>query len=131
MKKVKSYTSIWTIEKVLYSINDLQLPVPVTFTQMSWFVLALLTVIVFGNVPPLSLVHGALLKYVALPVGFAWLMSQKTFDGKKPFSFLKSVFLFAIRSKATYAGKPIKIGRQKYSSRSPIESITVVRSEVL
>ena len=26
MKKVKSYTGIWNVEKVLYSINDFNLP---------------------------------------------------------------------------------------------------------
>ncbi|MCB7450001.1 TcpE family conjugal transfer membrane protein, partial [Enterococcus gallinarum] len=42
MKKIKSYTSIWAVEKVIYAINDFQLPFPVTFNQMAWFVLSLL-----------------------------------------------------------------------------------------
>jgi hypothetical protein len=45
MKKIKSYTSIWAVEKVIYAINDFQLPFPVTFNQMAWFVLSLLFVI--------------------------------------------------------------------------------------
>lgn len=40
MKKIKSYTSIWAVEKVIYAINDFQLPFPVTFNQMAWFVLS-------------------------------------------------------------------------------------------
>ena len=28
MKKIRSYTSIWSVEKVLYSINDFKLPLP-------------------------------------------------------------------------------------------------------
>lgn len=28
MKKIKSYTSIWSVEKVIYAINDFQAPVP-------------------------------------------------------------------------------------------------------
>ena len=31
MKKIKSYTGIWNVEKVLYAINDFNLPFPVTF----------------------------------------------------------------------------------------------------
>lgn len=34
MKKIKSYTGIWNVEKVLYAINDFTLPFPVTFTQI-------------------------------------------------------------------------------------------------
>ena len=36
MKKIKSYTGIWNVEKVLYAINDFNLPFPVTFTPVSY-----------------------------------------------------------------------------------------------
>ncbi|HCZ1255999.1 TPA: conjugal transfer protein, partial [Staphylococcus aureus] len=56
MKKIRSYTSIWSVEKVIYAINDLQLPFPITFTQMTWFIVSLFVVILFGSLPPLSLI---------------------------------------------------------------------------
>ena len=87
MKKIKSYTSIWSVEKVIYAINDFQLPFPLTFSQMAWFV------------------------------------SQKTFDGKKPFGFLKSAVTFALRPKVTYAGKAIRLKKERFN---PV--ITTVRS---
>ena len=46
MKKIRSYTSIWSVEKVLYSINDFRLPFPITFTQMTWFVVSLFAVMI-------------------------------------------------------------------------------------
>ena len=51
MKKIRSYTSIWSVEKVLYSINDFRLPFPITFTQMTWFVVSLFAVMILGNLP--------------------------------------------------------------------------------
>ncbi len=126
MKKIRSYTSIWSVEKVIYAINDMQLPFPITFTQMTWFILSLLFVIMFGNIPPLSLVDGALLKYIGLPVGITWFMSQKTFDGKKPFGFLKSIITFLFRPKITHAGKPVKLKNTKHN-----EKITTVRSVIV
>lgn len=125
MKKLRSYTRIWSVEKVIYAINDFRLPFPVTFNQMSWFVLSLLAVMLLGNLPPLSLIDGALLKYIGIPVGLTWFMSQKTFDGKKPYSFLKSVLTYWFRSKVTYAGKTVKLQRMKVN-----ENMTAVRSEV-
>lgn len=119
MKKIRSYTSIWNVEKVIYAINDFQLPFPVTFTQMAWFVCSLLLVVLFANVPPLSFIHGVLLKYVGLPVGFTWFMSQKTFDGKKPYGFLKSVFSYMLRPKVTYAGKSVKLKKRPSVERLP------------
>lgn len=92
---------------------------------MSWFVLSLLIVMMIGNLPPLSLINGALLKYVGIPVGLTWFMSQKTFDGKKPYSFLKSALTYSFRPKVTYAGKPIKLQHVKVN-----ENLTAVRSEI-
>ena len=125
MKKIRSYTSIWAVEKVIYAINDLQLPFPITFTQMTWFVVSLVVLILFGSGPPLSLIDGALLKYLGIPVALTWFMSQKTFDGKKPYGFLKSIITYWLRSKITYAGKAVKLQNQKLN-----EAITIVRSEL-
>ena len=82
MKKIRSYTSIWSVEKVLYSINDFKLPFPITFTQMAWFVVSVFAVILLGNLPPLSFIDGAFLKYFGVPSALTWFMCQKTFDGK-------------------------------------------------
>lgn len=111
------------MEKVLYSINDFQLPFPVTFTQMAWFVITLFAVMILGDIPPFSLIEGAFLKYFGIPVGLTWFMSQKTFDGKKPYGFLKSLFLYSLRSKVTYAGKTVRLHKDIH-----IPNITIVRS---
>ena len=123
MKKIKSYTGIWNVEKVLYAINDFTLPFPVTFTQITWFVITEFAVILLGDLPPLSLIEGAFLKYFGFPVALTWFMSQKTFDGKKPYSFLKSMLTYAVRPKVTYAGKAVKLEKEIFS-----EPVTAVRS---
>ena len=112
MKKIKSYTSIWSVEKVIYAINDFQLPFPpLTFSQMAWFVV--------------SMIDGAFLKYFGIPVAFTWFVSQKTFDGKKPFGFLKSCVSFLLRPKVTYAGKAVRLKKETFN---PV--ITTVRSVI-
>ncbi|HBL6275419.1 conjugal transfer protein [Blautia producta] len=125
MKKIRSYTNIWNVEKVIYAINDFQLPFPVTFTQMAWFVVSLFAVIVFAELPPLSMIDGAFLKYVGIPVAVTWFMSQKTFDGKKPYGFLKSSISYLLRPKVTYAGKTVKLKTEMHNA-----AITAVRSDL-
>ncbi|MFS1026849.1 conjugal transfer protein [Enterococcus casseliflavus] len=126
MKKIRSYTSIWNVEKVIYAINDLKLPFPITFNQMTWFVLSLFLVIFLANVPPLSLIDGALLKYLGIPGFIAWFMSQKSFDGKKPIGFLRSIFRY-------YSTPKVMYGEKKVSENAVVleVSITYVRSEVI
>ena len=123
MKKIRSYTSIWNVEKVIYAINDLKLPFPVSFNQIAWFVLTLFIIIVLGNLPPLSLINGALLKYLGIPAGIAWFMSQKSFDGKKPIGFIKSIYRYFTSPKITF-------NQKKVEDKSVVfqPSITYVRS---
>lgn len=125
MKKLKSYTRIWSVDKVIYAINDFRLPFPVTFNQMTWFVISLLVVMLLGNLPPLSFIDGALLKYVGIPIALTWFMSKKSFDGKKPYGFLKSVLGYYWRPKVIYAGKPVKL-----QTRVMDDTITAVRSDM-
>ena len=92
---------------------------------MTWFVLTLFIIILFGKLPPLSMIEGAFLKYIGIPVFITWFMSQKTFDGKKPYGFLKSIILYSLRPKITYAGKSVK-----FKNKIIDENITIVRSEL-
>ena len=72
---------------------------------------------------PFNMIDGAFLKYFGIPVAFTWFVSQKTFDGKKPFGFLKSCISFCLRPKVTYAGKAIRLKKETFN---PV--ITTVRS---
>ena len=86
MKKIKSYTGIWNVEKVLYAINDFNLPFPVTFTQITWFVITEFLIILFGDMPPLSMIEGAFLKYFGIPVAL-WYYVKKKYKLKVNFSY--------------------------------------------
>lgn len=126
MKKLKSYTNIWSVEKVIYAINDFKLPFPITFSQMAWFIFSLFTVMLLGDLPPLSFIDGALLKYVGIPVSLTWFMSQKTFDGKKPYRFIQTTITYLFRPKVTYAGKTVKFQKEWMN-----QDTTIVRSELI
>ena len=80
--KFKSYSNIWKVEKMLYSLDTINLPFPVSFSQCAWFVLTLLAVIMFDDIPPLSFTDNVIIKYIAIPVFMAWFMNKKSFDGK-------------------------------------------------
>ncbi len=125
MKKVKSYNSIWSVDRVLYSINDLKLPFPVTFSQIGWFVGTELLIMTFAHTFPLSMIEGAFLKYLGIPVGITWFMSQKTFDGKKPYRYVCTMLTYFMRNRTTFGERPVKlIKKEKFDER-----ITYVRSE--
>lgn len=126
MKKLRSYSSIWKVEQVIHSFGDAKLPIPMTVTQIIWFISMELAVVMLKNVPPLSFTDNPLFLYGCIPTGVTWFMSKKTFDGKKPYSFVCSVIAYALRSKVTFAGKPVRLKKHRENA-----DITVVRSEII
>ncbi|MBL4932266.1 conjugal transfer protein [Clostridium paridis] len=107
--KIKAYTNIWRIEGILYSIYDVELPLPVTYTQIGYGLSSLLFTIMFGDIFPLSLITNYFIKYFVIPVAFTWFMSKKTFDGKKPYKFLISWVKYKFRNKFTTKSRDIKL----------------------
>ena len=126
MKKLRSYSSIWKVEQVIHSFGDAKLPIPMTVTQIIWFISMELAVVMLKNVPPLSFTDNPLFLYGCIPAGVTWFMSKKTFDGKKPYSFMRSVIAYALRSKVTFTGKPVRLKKHRENA-----DITVVRSEII
>lgn len=118
MRKLKSYSNIWKVEKVLYSFNDFMLPFPVTFNQITWFVVMELVMINFGAFIPDNGI-----RYIGVPLLITWFMSKLTFDGKNPYNYLKTMLLYAARPKATYAVKTVK-----RCKRIVADNITIVRT---
>ena len=126
MKKLRSYSSIWKVEQVIHSLGDYKLQIPLTWTQIVWGFSTLCLVGLFRKVPPFSLTDNVLLLYGCIPVGVAWFMSKKTFDGKKPYKFLQGVIAYALRPKVTFAGKPVRLKKHRENA-----DITIVRSEII
>jgi hypothetical protein len=124
--KIRSYTKIWKVEKIIYSLQDFNLPFPLTFTQISMIVLFFMAILLFKKVPPLSLISSEIIRQWVLPIVLGYFLGTKGFEGKSPLAFLRSVFLYLISNKKKYAGKRVK-DSEKYSIDG---CITAVRSEL-
>lgn len=125
VKKLRSYSSVWKVEQVIYSFGDAKLPTPVTVTQLLWLAASGVLVFMLRRVPPLAFIHNQLI-LCCIPFGLTWFMSKKTFDGKKPYSFMRSVIAYALRPKVTFTGKPVRLKKHRENA-----DITVVRSEII
>ena len=120
MKQVKSYTSIWNVEKVIHAVGDVNLPFPATITQIGYFTGTAVVCLMIHNLPPFVYIKSFVV-WAAICVGNAYLMSKKSFDGKNPYRFLCAAFNYLIRPKETYAGK-----RVVYRKKTVNEYITAV-----
>ncbi|EAF3529880.1 conjugal transfer protein [Listeria seeligeri] len=111
-RKIKSYTGIWNVEMVLHAIGDLKLPFAVTGSQIVWFVVLMLIMITLNDVPPFNFTQSVLFKDIAIPFALTWFVSKKTFDGKKPYSFLLSIISYYARRKVTTKQRAVKLNQR-------------------
>lgn len=105
MKVIKSYSSVWRIERVLYHLNDWKLPRPVTYSTLFWFLSFFVLSVFLKGIPPFVFQDSVLMNHVAIPAFFTWLMNKKTFDGKKPYSFVWGYVRYVLRPHIVTRGK--------------------------
>lgn len=88
MKQIRVYNQVFRIEKTVYSIQGINLPLPVSYRQLAFFVGTLLIMVVLNKFPPISWVDYFLVKFVGIPWLVAWFFTRKTLDGKAPHRFI-------------------------------------------
>lgn len=109
-KIVKSYNNIWKLNRTFYSIGGVSLPTPVSINFAGYFVLAIVIMYFIGFMFP------SIIRYVLIPIAFAWIFDAKLLDGKSPFQFAGSM---ATHLYLVY-GKGSKINRYKhYQAENP------------
>ena len=86
-KILRTYNSVWTVEKVLYGIQDIPLPIPLTYKQIGFFSGGVLVIWILNHFPPFSLLDFGLIEYVFLPGLFTWFFTKQLLDGKAPHRF--------------------------------------------
>jgi len=111
MRKVRSFTGIWRVQKILYAVGDKSLPFPLPFAWIAWFVVTLAVMLLFGGF------LSGLWRYAVIPIGVATVMGRLTFEGKRPDRFLRSATSHLLGPKLSFAGKPVKLRKVKADIR--------------
>lgn len=114
MKQIRVYNQVFRIEKTVYSIQGISLPLPVSYRQMAFFAVTLLIMIILHKFPPFSFIDFYLIKFVGIPAIVAWFFTRKTLDGKAPHRFMLRYLehLFSGHHFARY--KEIEQPKRKY-----------------
>jgi hypothetical protein len=87
-RTIRVYNQVFRIEKTVYSIQGINLPQPVSYRQMAFFIGSLLVMIVLNAFPPVNMIDLFLVKFVGIPFLVAWFFTRKTLDGKAPHRFI-------------------------------------------
>lgn len=99
-KPVKVYTPLMRYEKILFAINDLELPFPVTFRQIGFFFASLIGMIIMVNLPGLGFMKPWwLINFAVIPIGLTWFFTKFKLDGKAPHIYIWDYIQFQTSSR--------------------------------
>lgn len=98
---IRSYRGVFALDRRIHRLDRWRLPTPygVPLRGVAYAAAALLAVFLLGRVPFFSSLLGVLhpsLRYVALPIGVGWLLTQLSFDGRSPLSALAGTARLAL-----------------------------------
>lgn len=112
--QIRSYRKVFKIDRKLYKVDRWYLPVPggVPLRGLGYFTLALLAILVLGQLPIFGLVLSLLsppLRYVILPIGVAIYGMQHHPDGRTAHRFALQWFMFKLRARRCCANHPVPL----------------------
>jgi hypothetical protein len=119
-KILRTYNSVWKVEKVLYGIQDIPLPIPLTYRQIGFFGGGVIIVWILNHFPPLSLLHLELVEYVFLPGLFTWFFTKQLLDGKAPHRFLIRVVQYHLSPHIRNRYKEVSDVKKPYKYASKV-----------
>lgn len=94
---IYSYSKVWKVEKKIYAIQNLILPVPIDPWQLLYFGGTWLVCnVIFGAIPGISNIP-VILRSILVPFMISGFLMTKKLDGKNPIRYAIGIVLFLFR----------------------------------
>lgn len=111
--RIRTYRQVWQLEHVIYQVERVRLPFPVTFRQIGVFAVALLLMLALSRVPPLDRLS-PVIRYALVPGLTAWFLTSKRLDGKPPHRWALSMLTYLWGPKLLNRMRPLPRRRSLY-----------------
>lgn len=104
--RIRTYRQVWQLEHVIYQIERVRLPFPVTFRRIGLFVAALLLMLALSRLPPVDRLS-PVLRYALVPGLVAWFLTSKRLDGKPPHRWVLSMLTYLLGPRQLNRMRPL------------------------
>ena len=112
--RLRTYRKVWRMDRLIYQIERVRLPFPISFRQMGVFAGTAAAVALLSYLPPVAAVP-PLARYLLVPAAAAWYLTRQTLDGKPPHLWLRSLLRFWLSPKRLHRLEPLpRQARQRF-----------------
>lgn len=117
--RLRTYRQVWDQERVIYRIERVRLPFPVTFRQAGVFAASALAMALLSRIPLIA-AQPALARYVLLPAVITWFLTKQRLDGKPPLLWVLGMVRYALSPKRLRRLAPIERAPARLRMRSSV-----------
>lgn len=100
--KIYSYKKVWNVEKKIYTISKVTLPVPINPFDLVAYLGAAIFIVVLGKIFPVIASMPMIIRVVLVPYGMTYYLVRVKLDGKNPFKFLIGYIQYFFTEKGQY-----------------------------
>lgn len=110
--RLSTYRQVWQLERVIYKIEGVRLPVAVTFRQVGLFLAAVLAMVTASRIPAVTVLPSTV-RYVLIPSLITWYLTKQSLDGKPPHLWLRSVIRYWFGPRRLHRLRPAGSARSR------------------
>ncbi|HEY3369127.1 MAG TPA: conjugal transfer protein [Symbiobacteriaceae bacterium] len=104
--RLRTYRQVWSQERVIYQIERVRLPFPVSFAQAGVFAVAEVVMAVLSRLPGIGATSPAL-RYLVIPGAVTWFLTKQRLDGKPPLRWALSMIRYLFSPKRLNRLRPM------------------------
>lgn len=104
--RLRTYRQVWNQERVIYQIERVRLPFPVSFRQAGVMAAAMASMAALSEIPLIAQIS-PVLRYLLIPGAIAWFLTRQRLDGKPPLKWLLSMIRYLFSPKRLNRFRPI------------------------
>lgn len=104
--RLRTYRQVWVQERVIYQIERIRLPFPVSFRQAGIFGITAMVMTFLSRTPGIGATP-PMLRYVVIPGAVTWFLTRQRLDGKSPARWLLSMLRYLLSPKRLNRFRPI------------------------
>lgn len=105
---LRTYSSVWKIDRKIYSIEGLKLLFPIIVNELPyWGASILITFLLIKVVPFFGKLH-FVIKYILVPYGLMKFFTSIKLDGKLPHKFMCDYLIFMLNPKQYNRFQPVE-----------------------
>lgn len=103
-KKIKlySYSKVWTVEKKIYAIQNIVLPVPIKPYALLSFGGGIVFMLLVGKLIPAIAAIPSIIRFAIIPYGISNYFMKKKLDGKNPIKYFVGCIRYLIKDRNVF-----------------------------